>query len=303
LLDSKGNEVHSANPLKEAAKLLKEGRTLAVKGIGGLHLMCDAENSEAVADLRRRKGRPHKPLAVMAADLEAVEQQCVLNGMEKQLLSSAKAPIVLLQKKQGVSLPDILAPDTDRLGIMLPYTPLHLLLFAEGLKYLVATSGNISGMPIQYDNEKALSGLSDTADYFLMHNRDINIPVDDSVTKTFQGRELLSRIGRGYAPLVIGTKVKRQIVALGAEQKSSISISTNGYVHTSQYLGDIKSPESYENYKHVLDNLISLLKVKPEVYVHDLHPYYMSTQYAEKQQVQKLAIQHHFAHMLLFELI
>lgn len=297
LLDCFGKEIVIVNAVKEASRLLKEGNILAVKGVGGFHLMCDAENQTAVAKLRNRKKRPHQPLAVMAVDLTAVEHQCVLNDNERQLLASSQSPIVLLKKKLICSLPDIIAPDTDRLGMMLPYTPMHRIMFAEGLRYLIATSGNRSGMPIEYQNDKAVSDLARVADFFLLHNREIKVPLDDAVVKVFEKREILSRVGRGYAPISINIGVQKQLIALGAEQKSNLCLSRNGYAHISQYLGDIKSPDAYENYKKVLDNLVHLLKIKPQAYVHDLHPYYMSTKYALEQREQKLAIQHHFAHM------
>lgn len=297
LLDSLGNEIVIENPVNEAVSLLKEGNILGVKGIGGFHLMCDAENQRAVAKLRSRKNRPHQPFAVMAADLKAVEHQCLMSDRERQLITSNQSPIVLLEKKTTCCLPDVIAPNTNKLGMMLSYTPLHMLLFIGGLKYLIATSGNISGMPIEYQNIEAVSNLANVADYFLVHNRDINIPLDDSVTKAFGGKEILSRVGRGYAPISINIGVQQQLIALGAEQKSSICLSRDGYAHVSQYLGDIKNPDVYENYKKVLNNLVSLMKIKPQVYVHDLHPHYWSTQYALEQREQKLGIQHHFAHM------
>ena len=297
LLDHLGKELQTDNAMIEAARLLKAGRILAVKGVGGFHLMCDAENQTVVMTLRRRKRRPHQPLAVMAVDLAAIEHQCIVSGRERKLVTSSKSPIVLLKKKLECNLPNEIAPDTDKLGMMLPYTPMHMLLFAQGLKYLVATSGNISGMPMEYQNDKAESDLANIADFFLVHNREINIPIDDSITKVFEEREMVSRVGRGYAPMSINIGAQQQLIALGAEQKSSLCLSKNGYAHISQYLGDIKSPDAYENYKKVLDNLMQLLKIKPDVYVHDLHPYYLSTQYALEQAEQKLAIQHHFAHM------
>jgi hydrogenase maturation protein HypF len=297
LFDCQGKEIAGGNAMHEASRLLKEGNILAVKGVGGFHLMCDAENQIAVANLRRLKRRPHQPFAVMAASLNWVEHQCLMSDIEKQLITSSRSPIVILKKKLTSNLPEVVAPDTDKLGMMLPYTPMHILLFAEGLKYLIATSGNVSGMPIEYQNTKAASDLKNVADFFLLHNREINIPLDDSVTKIFKEREILSRVGRGYAPIAINIGAHQQLIALGAEQKSNLCLSRNGYAHISQYLGDIKNPDAYENYKKVLNNLVQLLRMKPQAYVHDLHPYYLSTQYALEQQEQKLAIQHHFAHM------
>lgn len=297
LLDAAGRIVDAAHTIQEAAKLLKAGKLLAVKGLGGFHLMCDAENAEAVRRLRARKHRPHRPLAVMAADMASIEQQCIVGEAERQLLQSPQCPIVLLKRKPQCSLPENIAADTDSIGVMLPYTPLHFLLFAEGLNYLVATSGNLSGQPIEYQNDRALHNLGDIVDYFLLHNRDIHIPIDDAVAKVFRDKPILSRIGRGYAPLSMRLDVHSQLVALGAEQKASVSLSKDGYVHSSQYLGDIKSPEAFAVYKKVLGNLMHLLAVKPQAYVHDFHPGYLSTQYAKAQGVQCIGIQHHHAHM------
>ncbi|MDF2593202.1 MAG: carbamoyltransferase HypF, partial [Clostridia bacterium] len=297
LLDNLGKELAVDNKVEEAVRLLKEGKILGVKGIGGFHLMCDAENQTAVANLRSRKMRPHQPFAVMAIDMNEVEHQCTISHRERQLITSNQGPVVLVKKSPDYSLPEEVAPDTDRLGIMLPYTPLHMLLFAGGLKYLIATSGNISGMPMEYQNTKAVSNLANIADYFLLHDRDINIPLDDSVTKVVREKEAISRIGRGYAPASINIGAKHQLIALGAEQKSSICLSRDGYAHISQYLGDIKSLGAYESYKKVLNNLVSLMKIKPQAYIHDLHPTYLSTLYALEQREQKIGIQHHFAHM------
>lgn len=297
LADKSGKPIQYTDIIKSSVKLLKQGKILAVKGVGGFHLMCDGENEHAIAALRSRKGRPHKPLALLVKNLEVIRNWCVVNEAEAELLQSPERPIVLLEKKNHWDLSALIAPDTNKIGIMLPYTPLHYLLFKEDINCLIATSGNISGSPIEYDNAEAVSKLCHVADYFLLNNRDINVPIDDSVAKVFRGHKLVSRAGRGYTPLSFNLGIKHQLAALGAEQKASVSISKGGYIFLSQYLGDLKSPQAYEAYKKVLDNLLRLTKVKPAVYIHDLHPDYLSTKYAMEQKEDKLAILHHFAHM------
>lgn len=298
LLDRAGQLILCDDAVKKAVQLLKQGSIFAVKGIGGFHLMCDGENEQAIGTLRNRKRRPGKPLAVMAKDVDTIKAWCMVDDIEAELLQSPASPIVLLDKKDGCSLPNLIAPDTNSIGMMLPNTPLHHLLFRFGISCLVATSGNISGNPIEYDNAEALDKLSDVVDYFLIHNRDINIPVDDTVAKVFRGNTLLTRLGRGYAPLNINLGIKHQIAALGAEEKAAICLSKGGYIFMSQYLGDLKNPQAFQNYRKVMDNLQRLIKIKPAAYAHDLHPDYLSTRYAMEQEETKISVQHHFAHML-----
>ncbi|MDF2519547.1 MAG: carbamoyltransferase HypF [Clostridia bacterium] len=297
LLNNLKQELRGTAVIKKAVQLLKAGCILAVKGIGGFHLMCDAQNAQAIEALRSRKRRPDKPLAVMAKDMAAVEKLCEVDDAEAKLLQSPASPIVLMNRKHDCPLPKQIAPDSSKLGIMLPYTPLHHLLFKEGMNWLVATSGNKSGLPIEYQNDEALKHLSDTADYFLLHNRDINIPIDDSVFKVFRGQKQVSRAARGYSPLSFNMGAVHQLVALGAEQKASVCLSKGGYAYMSQYMGDIKNPKAYQTYKKVIDNLIMLTKTSPCAYVHDLHPDYLSTRYAMEQSMRKIGVQHHFAHM------
>lgn len=297
LISNKGGTIVEENTLDAAAELIKQGKIVAVKGIGGFHLICNGEDGAAIDTLRVRKNRLHKALAVMAADMHAIELQCEVSERERLLLKSPQCPIVLLKRKACCTLPQNIAPDLDTIGFMLPHTPLHHLLFSKGIKYLIATSGNKSGMPIEYKNDEVVKNLPKIADTLLLHNRDIHVPIDDAVTKVFQGKEMISRIGRGYAPLSIFTGINQQLAALGAEQKNTISLSKDGYAYTSQYLGDIKSPAAYTNYCRTLQHLMKLLKVRPEAFVHDLHPQYLSTQYAQEQLGQQISVQHHFAHM------
>lgn len=290
--------IETSNPIEMTIDLLKKGNIIAIKGIGGFHLICDGKNEKSVELLRHRKMRMHKPLAVMVKDITMAKKYVVISKDEKEVLSSSKRPIVLLKKKQPFLLPSILAPNTQLLGLMLPYTPLHYMLFEDGIEILVMTSGNISGMPIQYRNDQAMEKLEKVADYFLMHDRDIYVPVDDAVVKIIQNHEVVVRLSRGYAPFSFSEDIKDGIVALGAEQKNTFCISKGGYIHMSQYLGDLKDFDSYINYQYVLQHLEKLLDFKPKIFAYDLHPAYLTTEYANRQNSRKIQVQHHHAHMV-----
>lgn len=298
LTDASGREIESNSPIEEAKELLKKGYIIALKGIGGFHLVCDASNQRTVELLRKRKKRPHKPLAVMAKDLRAVKKICYVSEIEEKVISSPKRPIVLLEKKKNIHLPENIAPLNSRLGIILPYAPIHYLLFDSDIEYLIMTSGNISGMPIQYKNRDAYTHLSKAADYFLVHNRDINIPVEDSVVKVVMDREMVIRSGRGYSPFTVNAGVRSEILALGAEKKASFSLSCKGYGYLSQYLGELDDVDTYNNYRYAIENLTGILNINPKIIAHDIHPYYLSTQYAQNQDGYKIPVQHHHAHMV-----
>lgn len=298
LIDYHAERVDSSDAIKKTVEFIKEGRIIAVKGIGGFHLCCDAMNSEAINELRRRKNRPYKPLAVMAGSIDAVHECCELSLMEQELLLSSKRPIVLLKKKEQCMLPENIAPNQKRLGVMLPYSPIHHLLFESEMEFLVMTSGNIGGTPIQYDNDEAIRHLKGIADYFLLHNRDIHNPIDDSVIKAAVGKEIVSRRARGYSPYSQKLDTAEEILALGAEQKSTICLSQNGYAYMSQYLGDLKDLDTYALYKKTIENMTDLFQFKPKLYAHDLHPQYLSTRYAMQQRGRRVAVQHHHAHMV-----
>lgn len=298
LTDNKGNRIRCQDAIKETIKLLKDGKILAIKGVGGFHLVCDARNEVAIKTLRNRKLRKHKPFALMARDMEAVKEICYASEKEEELLTSNKRPIVIMKKIEFSALTDVIAPAQKSLGVMLPYAPLHYLLFDEELRLLIMTSANISGMPIEYRNEEAIAHLHKVADYFLMNNRDIYVPIDDSVVKVIEEREAIIRRARGYVPYSVRADTERQIVALGAEQKNTVCISKNGYINMSQYLGDLEQLSCYENFQYVLKHLVKLFDVNAEIIVHDMHPGYLSTQYAKAQKVETLEIQHHHAHMV-----
>lgn len=298
LIDISGNVIDSEDPIEKTKQLLKMGYIIAIKGIGGFHLACNGEDYKIVSLLRKRKKRPHKPFAVMAKDMEVVKKVCYITEKEQKVLSSRKRPIVILRKKETFHLPENIAPMNKKLGVILPYAPVHYLLFDDNIKYLIMTSGNISSMPIQYINNEALKYLKGIADFFLIHDRDINIPVEDAVVKVIGNEEVIIRMGRGYSPFAVDACVKSEILALGGDKKASFSISQKGYVYLSQYFGDLKDLDTYNNYKNGIKNLTNIFNLNPKIVVHDLHPNYLSTQYAQTVNGNRISVQHHHSHMV-----
>lgn len=297
LLDSKGKELFSKNPVKDAINFIKQGKIVAIKGLGGFHLACEVENKEATEILRKRKNRPHKPFAIMVKDIETAKNIAYISKEEEQLLLSNKRPILILNKKQPNILPEIIAPNTKKIGIMLPYTSLHYLLFAEGISCLIMTSGNISGGPIQYENDKAIVNLRNITDYFLMHNREIKIPLEDSVVQVIDNKEVVLRRARGYIPYAINMQANSEILALGTEQKNTFCISKSGYGNLSQYLGDLKDYDAYSTYEKAINIFTELFEVKPNILAFDLQSNYPCLQYPKYKFARKVAVQHHHAHM------
>lgn len=297
LQNSKGEPMECESPIEKAKQLLKEGKILAVKGIGGYHLVCNAQDEAVVATLRIRKKRPDKPFAIMTSQIEDVQQICTLTNLEEETISNNKRPIVLLNKRSNTLLPQIIAPNMHQYGVMLPYTPLHYLLFEDNLKYLVMTSGNISGMPICYKDKDAQEHLSQVADFFLVYNREIMTPIDDSVVKVLNDDVLISRCGRGYAPMALPMDTPYEILSLGGNQKASVCFLHHKIAHISQYLGELHLLEACNEYTSLIDRLSRLLNAKPEMIAHDLHPNYFSTQYAKRLAKKSIAVQHHHAHM------
>lgn len=297
LLDASGKEIYTETPGIQAQKLIGEGKMLAVKGIGGYHLCCNAKSPEAVGRLRNLKKRPHKPLAIMAKDIEAVYEICHISNKEKETLTGKKKPILLLRKKYPEILPEAIAPNQKSLGVMLPYAPIHFFLFSESIKYLIMTSGNVSGSPISYKDEDALQALKGIADYFLVHNREINMPVDDSVVKVIREEEVLIRCGRGYAPVTLPLDSDYNIMALGSEQKSSICVAGKGFSAISQYLGDLKEYKAYQVFENQIAYFKQFFNYTPEIYVHDMNADYISSCYGKKNKEKRIAVQHHHAHM------
>jgi hydrogenase maturation protein HypF len=297
LTDSSGNKLSCNEPVKQMIHLLEQGKIIALKGVGGFHLCCNAENEYAVDLLRKRKKRPYKPFAIMAKDLNSVEKICIPTLKEKEILSSKNRPIVLITKNPSCLLPDNIAPFQKNMGIMLPYTSLHHLIFEDKLEFLIMTSANISNNPTQYENETAFKELKELPDFFLVHNKKIHIPIDDSVVRVINKKEMVSRCGRGYSPFSFPINVQEEFLAVGAEQKSTFCLTKNSCSYLSQYLGDLKSLYSYQNYENAIKLLSHNYNVHPKIIAHDLHPAYLSTRFAHKKNGIKIPIQHHHAHM------
>jgi len=298
LVDNKGNIINTKDPIKTVVELILKGKIVAIKGIGGFHITCNGEDERAIEILRIKKRRPHKPLAIMVKDIEKAKRLCLINSKEEVLLCSNKRPIVLLEKRKDIRLPNNIAPRNKYIGVILPYTPIHHLIFEEKIESLVMTSGNISDAPIQYINEEAEKHLKEVADYILLNDRDINVPIEDSVVRVIDTEPIMIRLGRGYAPLSIKVKSNDSILALGAEQKGSYSFSYNGYGYLSEYIGDLKDFNTYSQYKKTIENLLELFDYSPEAIAYDLNQDFLSTQYASNFSARKFPIQHHHAHMV-----
>lgn len=276
-----------------------EGKTVAVKGLGGFHLACDAEIDEAVLRLRARKGREEKPLAVMARDPDAVSSLAVASECEITALLSWRRPIVLLGKRIPFPLAGSVAPGNAFIGVMLPYTPVHHLLMAENFRALVMTSGNISEQPIAVGNEEALSRLSGIADAFLLHDRDIRVRNDDSVVRFSRGVPVFIRRSRGWAPSPVPLGLPGPpVVAVGAEMKNTLCLTSGDKAFISPHIGDLENAETLESFESAVGHLSRLFDIQPEIAVHDLHPDYLSTQWAlNRSGLKTEAVQHHHAHI------
>jgi hydrogenase maturation protein HypF len=285
--------------IEDAAEALRQGEIVALKGIGGFQLLVDGRQPAAVARLRERKHREEKPFALMMPSLEVARQYCEISSAEVQLLESQAAPIVLLHPKPGGDIAWNVAHCSPYLGVMLPYSPLHHLLMEECRCPLIATSGNRSDEPIAIANEEATTRLKDIADHFLMHNRPIVRPCDDSVVRLTRGRAGILRRARGYAPL--GIRVKKSlppVLAVGGHLKNTVAIAVGQDVFVSQHIGDLDTLEARGAFERAIDDLCRLYSFKPEAAVCDLHPDYASTQWAEKSGLPVLRVQHHQAHVV-----
>jgi len=296
-------KLEGIDPIEKAVKLLKEGKIGAIKGLGGFHLACDATNNKAVARLRRLKNREAKPFAIMSFNLEKIMQYCKLGEKEKEWLVNRARPIVLLQKKVDSLISPLAAPRNNYLGVMLPYTPLHYLLLKDNFTALIMTSGNITDQPIIGDNLEALEKLDGIVDFFLSYNRDIFNRCDDSVIKIINDNKVFFRRSRGFVPhpIILDFKLK-EVLALGGELKNTISFSKENYIFLSQYLGDLKSVETLEFFKESIKSFKKMFRANPEIIACDLHPDYLSTQYAEEIKVKEglkvVKVQHHHAHIV-----
>jgi hydrogenase maturation protein HypF len=286
--------------IEEATRWLREGRILALKGIGGFQLVVDATNEEAVHRLRARKQRGRKPFAVMFPSIEAVESVVEVDPLAKSVLESPASPIVLLNgRAESKTLAPSVAPQNPRVGVMLPYSPLHHLLLREVALPLVATSGNLSDEPICFDNDEARERLRTLADGFVVHNRPIVRPVDDSVTQIIRGRLQVLRRARGFTPLAISAgRHLPATLGVGPQLKSTIAVSLGDRVIVSQHLGDLDNAETYAAFRRAVDDLRRFYDWSPELVAHDMHPEYLSTRYALELGLPTVAVQHHYAHVL-----
>jgi hydrogenase maturation protein HypF len=284
--------------IEDAAEALLQGEIVALKGIGGFQLLVDARQPDAVARLRERKHREEKPFALMMPSLEVARQYCEISPAEVQLLESQAAPIVLLQPKKDTDIACNVAHCSPYLGVMLPYSPLHHLLMQECRFPVIATSGNRSDEPIAISNQEATVRLKDIADHFLMHNRPIVRPCDDSVVRLTRGRVGILRRARGYAPLGIRLpKSLPRVLALGGHLKNTVAIAVGQDVFVSQHIGDLDTLEARGAFERAITDLCRLYNFKPEAVACDLHPDYASTQWAERSGLPLIRVQHHQAHV------
>lgn len=298
-----GGKVDSPDPLGEAVSVIRQGGVLAIKGLGGFHLACDATEPGAVEKLRERKKRVRKPFAMMASDMDTVRRYCSVGPAEEGLLASVRRPVVLLEKKPDCTLPEALAPGNNRLGFMLPYTPLHYLIMdrlaASGSGVAVMTSGNMSEEPIQHLNDEALHALAPLADAFLLHDRDIFMRVDDSVLRLDEGEASPVRRSRGYAPEAIYLAGSGpDVLAVGADMKNTFTLLKDESAIVSQHLGDMDKYETVGFFEETLENLKAVYRAEPVAIAHDMHPGYGSTGWAlSREGMPKYAVQHHHAHI------
>lgn len=307
LADSKGNEIASGTlAIKRAARLLVEGKIIALKGIGGFHIACNAFSTESIKRLRVRKNREEKPFALMSKDTKIIEKYCIVSPVEKEYLLSSSAPIVLLQKKKRTKWCEEIAPHNNYLGIMLPYAPLHYLIFAfePDLELLVMTSGNYSEQPICTENQQALKLLSKIVDFFLFHDREIVSGCDDSVMRVLpDGKIQMIRRSRGFAPesITLPFKFKKSVLGCGGNMKNTFSFVSNDTLYMSHHIGDIDSPEAFENYTSSIMRYAKILRISPEIVAYDAHPEYMSTVLATTPdffyKAKKIKVYHHHAHI------
>jgi hydrogenase maturation protein HypF len=287
------------DPTASAVDLIKKGHILAIKGLGGFHLAADAENSLAVKRLRERKHREEKPLALMAYDMDSIRRFAHASPEEEALLISPSRPIVILRKMVSSSISPEVSPRNRNFGVMLPYTPLHYLLLEGGLTALVMTSGNASREPICIDNDDAFERLGGIADFFLVHNRDIYLRADDSIVRRIDSGNRMIRHARGYAPSPVYLKADfPQILACGPETANTVCLTKGKHAFISQHIGDLTNLESLRSFEQTISHLKRIFDIEPALVAYDLHPDYLSTQYALKvEDVKKIGVQHHHAHI------
>ena len=300
-----GRSERGRNAITYTRRMISEGKIVAIKGIGGFHLCCDATNEEAVQRLRTLKRRPAKPFAVMAKDESAVKRECVVTPEQEMILTGHQKPILLLDKENGGRLAPSIAPGNPKVGVMLPYAPVQLLIFQydDGIKMpdiLVMTSGNTSGAPICREDTEAVAELSHLCDAMLSHNRKIRIRADDTVMDFYKNEPYMIRRSRGYAPLpfMMSTEWKGKVLAVGGELKNTFCIGVDSRFYPSPYVGDLEDLRTVKALQETIQRFQTLLEVHPQVVVCDLHPKYNSTVVAEELGYPIVKVQHHYAHIL-----
>jgi len=296
--DSTGTKIEIENVIDWTRQKLKEGKIFAIKGLGGFNLVCDATNEDAVKMLRIRKNRPHKPFSVMSGNIETVKKYCDVTLEEEKILTGCIKPIVILDQANGYDLPKCIAPHQKTLGVMLPYTPLHHLLFGNDMEVLIMTSANGNGLPLEYKNESAVEKLGNVADYFLQHNRDIHAPVDDSVVKVIDNEIHMIRRARGYVPEPIKKDNIREILACGSNMKNTFCIAKENFIFLSQHNGNLENVETIEYYKNNIEHFKNIFNFAPKYIACDMHPNYTSSEYAYKSSLPRIEVQHHHAHIV-----
>lgn len=300
-----GRKERGADAIRYTRKVISEGGIVAVKGIGGFHLCCDAAKEETVARLRQRKKRPMKPFAVMMKNLDVVRRECETEPHLEEILDGHQKPIILLPKKEGGTLCESVAPDNPKIGVMLPYAPVQLLIFdyqdeTKVSDCLVMTSANTSGAPICRDDEDALNELSGLCDVILSHDRKIRLRADDTVMDFYRGEPYMIRRSRGYAPLpfMMGNEFKGQVLAVGGELKNAFCIGKNQLFYPSPYIGDMGDVRTVKALKESVKRMEELLETKPQIVACDMHPSYNTRAAAEEMGLPVFLVQHHYAHIL-----
>lgn len=278
---------------------IKEGSIWALKSLSGFHLCCSPYKEDVINLLRHRKDRPKKPLALMMKDIDTIKKYCYVSNAEEKMLLDKARPIVLLKKKKNDYFPENIAPNNNKLGVMLPSTPLHILIMEDSpFDALIMTSGNLSGFPLEYTNEGAINNLSNFVDYFLINDRDIVLPLDDSIIRIENNIKILLRRSRGLVPMPISYDNCGEILALGGDMKNSFAISKNNYIYVGPYTGDLDNYEIIQRLKNNINRYLTIFEVKPKLIACDLHPNFESLRIAKSYNLPIIKVQHHHAHIV-----
>ena len=302
LYDCEGNLICTKeDALENTVNLLRKGNIIAVKGMGGYHLVCDAANEEAVTGLRKRKHREEKPMAVMFPDINYIKSETLINELEERAINSIEKPIVIVRKRETTSLARAVSPGNSTVGVFLPCTPLYHLILLKLKKPVVATSANITDEPVVKDEKDAFTRLSDIADYVLAYNREIVRRCDDSVVRIVAERQTPVRRSRGFAPIpvIVPFSFKKPVLALGTYMNNTIAVGIDNKVYISQHIGDLDTPLAVEFFEETINDFLELFDINPGIVVSDMHPGYYSTKFGVRHFSDKLVkVQHHFAHIL-----